>query len=163
VDIVNGCCLMAKAEMFRAVGVFDESLFIVHEESDLCLRALRAGFQCGVLGEALVWHKGSSSFQRSGRQLQRYYDTRNLYFLLKRHGGKLPGTRSFARSLVPFLRYAFYRYSLEMEAGSPPAARAVADGLADAVTGVKGVYASSRSRGALVAAALKVLRMASRA
>ena len=162
VDVVNGCCMMVRSDVFRAVGLFDERLFIVHEESDLCLRSQRAGFRCGVLGQTLVWHKGSSSFQRSGRQLQRYYDTRNLFFLLKRHGGKLPGTRSFGRSLVPFLRYAFYRYSLEMEAGSPVAARAVADGLADALTGKTGPYTSSHGTGAVVGAALKLARAVSR-
>src|SRR5262245_17400474 len=71
VDIVNGCCMMVKSEVFRSVGLFDERLFIVHEESDLCLRAQQAGFICAVLGETLIWHKGSSSFERSGQRLQR--------------------------------------------------------------------------------------------
>src|SRR5437764_748752 len=78
VDIVNGCCMMVRAEVFARVGLVDERFFLVHEESDLCLRARRAGFRCGVFGEALVWHKGSSAFARTGKRLQRYYDTRNL-------------------------------------------------------------------------------------
>src|SRR5204863_3144494 len=79
VDIVNGCCMMIAAPVFRRVGLVDERFFLIHEESDFCLRARRAGFRCGVLGEVLVWHKGSSSFKRTGRQTQRYYDARNLY------------------------------------------------------------------------------------
>ena len=69
VDIVNGCCMMIRADVFRRIGLIDERFFLIHEESDFCLRARRAGFRCGVLGEALVWHKGSSSFKRSGAAL----------------------------------------------------------------------------------------------
>src|SRR5262249_42366733 len=73
VDIVNGCCMMIAASVFRSIGLIDERFFLVHEESDFCLRARRAGFACGVIGESLVWHKGSSSFKRTGKSLQRYY------------------------------------------------------------------------------------------
>ena len=64
VDIVNGCAMMISARVARAIGPIDERFFLIHEESDYCLRARRAGFKCGVLAEALVWHKGSSSFKR---------------------------------------------------------------------------------------------------
>jgi GT2 family glycosyltransferase len=140
VDIVNGCCLMARATVFRTIGAFDERLFIIHEESDFCLRALRAGFQCAVLGETLVWHKGSSSFDRSGRQLQRYFDTRNLFYLLSRHTGRVGSSRARAVSLVHWLKYSFYRYSIEMEAGKNQAAAAVVTGVCDAILRRTGPY-----------------------
>jgi GT2 family glycosyltransferase len=138
VDIVNGCCLMARADVFRAVGLFDEALFIVHEESDFCLRAGAAGFGCAVLGETLVWHKGSSAFDRSGRQVQRYFDARNLYYLLRRHAGRVPGSRPFGVSRRFWWLDAFYRWSTELEAGKPTAARAVLEGVHDALVGWTG-------------------------
>jgi GT2 family glycosyltransferase len=140
VDIVNGCCLMVRAEVLRTTGLFDERLFIVHEESDLCLRAAEEGFGCGVLGETLVWHKGSSAFDRSGRQLQRYFDARNLFTLLSRYAGRIGHSRPRARSLGLWLRYAFYRYSLELEARKSLAARAVVEGVWDALRGRTGPY-----------------------
>ncbi len=100
VDIVNGCCMMVRAEVLARVGLIDERFFLIHEESDFCLRARQAGFKCGVMAEALVWHKGSSSFKRSGKRWQRYYDARNLYLLLSKHAvthraaGAAPFTRS---------------------------------------------------------------------
>ena len=81
VDIVNGCCMMVSASVIRTIGMIDERFFLIHEESDFSCGAREAGFRCGILSEALVWHKGSSSFQRAGRQTQRYYDARNLYFV----------------------------------------------------------------------------------
>jgi GT2 family glycosyltransferase len=138
VDIVNGCCMMIRREVLRSAGAFDESFFIVHEESDLCLRAARAGFRLAVLGRTLVWHKGSSSFERSGRQLQRYYDQRNLYFLLRRHTGHVSRSRPFGVSRRHWLRYGFYRYDIELEAAKPAAARAILEGIHDALTATSG-------------------------
>lgn len=140
VDIVNGCCMMVRAEVFRRVGQFDETFFIVHEESDLCLKAGRAGFTCAVYGRTLVWHKGSSAFVRSGRQLQRYFDARNLFYLIKRHAGRIGRSRSVDASLPHYFKYCFYRHSVEIEAGQPSAARAVAEGVYDALRSRTGPY-----------------------
>ena len=139
VDIVNGCCLMARADVFRRVGLIDDRFFLVHEESDFCLRARAAGFRCGVLAEPLVWHKGSSSFKRSGARWQRYYDTRNLGLLLPRHAARRGG-RGGARAYAAYLRYAYHRYCLEREAGHAGAADAVLEGLADAAGRRYGAY-----------------------
>jgi GT2 family glycosyltransferase len=140
VDIVNGCCMMISAAVFHRVGVFDERLFIVHEESDLCLRAGGQRFRCAVVGSTLVWHKGSSSFERAGRRIQRYYDTRNLHFLLRRHAGRTAASRPRIKSWWPFLKYAFYRYAIEIEHGKRAAADAVIDGLWDGLAGRTGMY-----------------------
>lgn len=163
-DIVNGCCLMIKSAVLDTVGYFDESFFIVHEESDLCLRADRAGFRCAVLGKSLVWHKGSSSFDRSGRQFQRYFDTRNLFFLLKRHAGHIRGSRTFPKTLWSYSRYVSYRYEAELEADKPGAARAVAEGLGDALLGRTGPYvARTRVLATGLQCVLSALRYLSRA
>ena len=129
------------------IGMFDESFFIVHEESDLCLRAMAARIRCAVLGRTLVWHKGLGSFERTGRQLQRYFDTRNLYFLLKRHTGRVSASRPFGISLWHYLLYAFYRYDIELEAGKQDAADAIVEGLYDAVGGWSGSYQKRRRLG----------------
>jgi GT2 family glycosyltransferase len=133
VDIVNGCCMMVRAEVFHRIGFIDERFFLIHEESDFCLRARRAGFRSGVLGEALVWHKGSSSFRRTGRRWQRYYDARNLYLLLSKHTATHRRGRGPLRSLWEYLKYTYYRYATEREAGHADAADAVVEGVHDAL------------------------------
>lgn len=126
VDIVNGCALMARADVLRRVGPIDDRFFLIHEESDFCLRVRRAGWRCGVLAEGLVWHKGSSAFKRSGKRWQRYYDARNLGLLLSKHPAR-GGVMSYAA----YLRYAYHRYCHEREDGHPDAADAVLEGVAD--------------------------------
>jgi hypothetical protein len=139
VDIVNGCCMMVSAAAFRKVGLIDERFFLIHEESDFCLRARRAGFRCGVIHEALVWHKGSQTFARSGFRVQRYYDTRNLALLLLKQRASL-NRRGLVRSWFEFVRYAYYRYDIELENGCVDAAEAVLEGVCDAISRRFGAY-----------------------
>jgi len=135
VDIVNGCCMMVAARVFEKVGLIDERFFLIHEESDFCLRARQAGFCCGILGEALVWHKGSSTFKSTGKAAQRYFDARNLLLLLRKHRTYSPGRRGPARSICEYVRYVYYRYCIEREQEHMTAADAVLEGLSDAVIG----------------------------
>jgi GT2 family glycosyltransferase len=134
VDIVNGCCMMIRADVFRRVGLIEDRFFLIHEESDFCLRVQEGGYKCGVLAEGLVWHKGSSSFKRSGKRWQRYYDTRNLGLLLSRHIAQPGPRRRGLASYAVYLRYAFHRYCHEREDGHPDSADAVLEGLVDVAT-----------------------------
>jgi GT2 family glycosyltransferase len=140
VDVVNGCCMMIRREVFERIGLIDERFFLIHEESDFCLRARRAGFPCGILAEGLVWHKGSSSFKRSGRGWQRYYDARNLLLLLRKHQTTHQSGRGPWRSRLEYVKYLYYRYCVEREEAQPEAAQAVLRGLNDALLGRWGPY-----------------------
>jgi GT2 family glycosyltransferase len=135
-DIVNGCCMMVRADVFRRVGLIDDRFFLIHEEADFCLRVKRAGFACGVLAEPLVWHKGSTSFKWAGKRWQRYYDTRNLMMLVRKHRGG----RGVLAAYTTYLRYAYHRYCHEREAAQPDAADAVLEGLVDAALRRCGPY-----------------------
>lgn len=140
VDVVNGCCMMVRREVFERIGLVDERFFLIHEESDFCLRARRAGFRCGILTEGLVWHKGSSSFKRSGRGWQRYYDARNLLLLLRKHQATHRVARGAWSSRMEYVKYLYYRYCHECEANQPEAAEAILRGLNDAIVGRWGPY-----------------------
>lgn len=134
VDIVNGCCMMISRQVFERIGFIDEQFFLIHEESDYCLRAREHGFRCGVIGESLVWHKHSASFARAGNWRQRYYEVRNLYLLLRKH----PPTscsRSSVKSWLTYAQHLYYCYCIEREQHSEQGARAVVQGFCDALYG----------------------------
>jgi GT2 family glycosyltransferase len=141
-DIVNGCCMMIATEVVTAIGLIDERFFLVHEESDYCLRAIAAGFQCGVLSETLVWHKGSSSFKRAGNGLQRYYDARNLVMLLRKHTGRRGRTRP--ASWLAYLRYSYFVYCIEKDQGTATSATSVLAGIYDGLSSTFGPRAQRR-------------------
>lgn len=58
---LTGCCLLVSTQVFRTVGLLDESLFFYGEDVEFCHRAVRNAFQLGVVTEAKVFHKVSSS------------------------------------------------------------------------------------------------------
>lgn len=53
---VEGCCLIARSDVFREIGLIDEEYFIYGEEDDLEERAVAAGFEL-FESSAPVWHK----------------------------------------------------------------------------------------------------------
>lgn len=130
VDIVNGCCMMIRRAVVDRIGEIDPAFFLVHEESDYCLRAQAAGFTNGVIAEALVWHKGSSTFQREGKSLPRYYDCRNLLLLFMKHGRHLK-SRGLFSSIIHHFRYTYHRYAIERDTGFDKTARAILEGFYD--------------------------------
>jgi GT2 family glycosyltransferase len=139
-DVVNGCCMMIRADAFERVGLIDDRYFLIHEEADFCLRAKSVGLNCGVLAESLVWHKGSASFKRTGRHWQRYYDSRNLLFLLRDHW-RMSG-RGLVSTMKAYLRYVYHRYCIEREACALASANAVIEGLIDGIMSRPGTYRS---------------------
>lgn len=60
---LNGCCLLVQRAAFEKLGGFDTDYFLYQAEADLCLRARRAGYRLGYVGNAVVYH-GQRESQR---------------------------------------------------------------------------------------------------
>jgi GT2 family glycosyltransferase len=82
VDWMAGCSLLVRDGLFRRVGLFDEVFFLYFEETDLCLRAARAGLGCAYVPESQVVHLGSvSTGMKEWNEYPDYwYDSRFYYF-----------------------------------------------------------------------------------
>lgn len=81
-ETLTGCLLAAAPETWHAVGLFDERLFLIFEDSDWSLRARRESVALYVDRDSTLLHKVSRSF-RGGpmRRLGTFYFIRNgLYF-----------------------------------------------------------------------------------
>lgn len=87
VDWSAGASMMLRATMLREIGTFDETFFLYFEETDLCLRAARAGWTCWYIPESRVVHIGSVStgMKTTARMPSYWYDSRRHYFI-KNHG-----------------------------------------------------------------------------
>jgi GT2 family glycosyltransferase len=81
---VTGCGLLIRSPLLRRLKGFDEAFWAYAEDSDLCLRARQLGMASGMVPQARMAHKVSSSF-KPGSALIYYYANRNSLFLLKRH------------------------------------------------------------------------------
>lgn len=64
VDWLVGACLLVRREVFAAVGLLDERLFLYAEEPEWCWRVRRAGWRVRYVPEAAVrHHEGTSTGQ----------------------------------------------------------------------------------------------------
>ena len=72
-----GAAFMIRREIFEALGGFDESFFMVHEDVDLSYRARLLGFNCWYAADAIVRHAGSATLGRASPKAV-FYGQRNL-------------------------------------------------------------------------------------
>lgn len=91
VDWVAGASMLVRRAVLEDVGIFDEAFFLYYEETDLCLRARRAGWEVAWVRASSVAHIGGASTGvqhhiRVQERMPRYvFDSRRHYFL-KNHG-----------------------------------------------------------------------------
>ena len=84
VSFVSGCCMLIKAKILDEIGLFDDNYFLYIEDVDFCKRVIDGGYGIFVSNQSRIYHKVSSSTNKSFSQLPLYYATRNrLYFAKK--------------------------------------------------------------------------------
>jgi GT2 family glycosyltransferase len=76
VDAINGAAFLVARRVFERVGLLDEAYFLSFEEIEFCMRARGAGFESGVTGDAVVYHRGGASLP-SASPPRFYYAARN--------------------------------------------------------------------------------------
>ncbi len=87
VDWLAGASMMMRQSVLDEIGLFDERFFLYFEETDLCLRAARAGHEIHYVRDSEVEHIGSVStgMKRWTRIPGFWLDSRWHYFS-KNHG-----------------------------------------------------------------------------
>ncbi len=78
----SGCCALIDLPRFRAMGGFDETLFMYYEEVEVAERAATRGWYSLLVDEPLVFHaKPGRGFNPN----EAYWHARNCALLLDRH------------------------------------------------------------------------------
>ena len=90
VDWVAGASMILRRTMLDQIGLLDEGLYTYFDDSDICLRAARAGWEAWFVPESRVIHlEGATTGVASGRIQRRlpgyWFQARRRYFL-KNHG-----------------------------------------------------------------------------
>ncbi|WP_297540469.1 glycosyltransferase family 2 protein [Roseovarius sp.] len=87
VDWVAGASLMIRQDVLDEIGGFDERFFLYFEETDLCLRAARAGWRTDFVMGSRVEHIGSVSTGMKGwGRVPAYWFASRRYYFTKNHG-----------------------------------------------------------------------------
>ena len=86
VDWVTGAFMMVRRDVFELLGGFDERFFMYWEDSDLCLRALKAGWKTMYEPRAEVVHfTGRASRHAPVRSLIAFH--RSVFHYYWKHAG----------------------------------------------------------------------------
>lgn len=100
VEYPAGCCILARAELIKRLGGFDEQFFYCYEETDLCHRIWDAGYSILYTPDVSITHLAGQStgkkFPPIGFAIDRQV-TRYLYFY-KYYGPR--GAWSARRSML---------------------------------------------------------------
>lgn len=79
----GGAGAIYRKEVLDSLEGFDETYYSYHEESDLCMRAFLNGWKCAYAPDAIVYHKGSFSFNRIKNTLVFYHERNRIWFIYK--------------------------------------------------------------------------------
>lgn len=120
VDAVQGAALFARRSLLERVGAFSDDYFFYLEETDLCWRAVRAGFGVELVPEAVVVHAAGASSKRVLPVASRIEYHRSLYRFLERRRGLAARRIAVA---VRTLRGGLSLIGLALGSGISPAAR----------------------------------------
>ena len=103
VDYVEGAVMLFNTRAFRQVGGFDQRYFLYAEDSDICLRMKRAGFECLRVPNARVWHQahGSAAAQSA---LAFYHKLRSSFYFAERFACGSSGNRIWLNLLYESCR-----------------------------------------------------------
>jgi N-acetylglucosaminyl-diphospho-decaprenol L-rhamnosyltransferase len=87
VDWLAGASLMIRRKALDEIGLFDERYFLYFEETDLCLRARRAGWVVRYVKESRIMHIGSvSTGMKTWKRRPGYWFDSRLWYFIKNHG-----------------------------------------------------------------------------
>jgi len=103
-----------RRRMLEEIGLFDEDFFLYCEDTDLGLRARRAGWKCIYVPQAVVEHHYSHSAGRAS-PLKAYYVERNRLFVLAKN---FPARMLWAAPFATLARYWWHLRSIALGRGT---------------------------------------------
>jgi GT2 family glycosyltransferase len=110
----SGSAALYRRRMLEETGLFDDDFFLYCEDTDLGLRARRAGWKCLYVPSAVVEHHYSHS-SGGASPLKAYYVERNRLFVLVKN---FPAARVLLAPLVTAVRYAWHAWFLRQGRGT---------------------------------------------
>jgi len=129
-----GCAILFRSSALQQIGFFDESLFLLHEETDWCIRAKQMNFSLLIISNAIVYHKISTTIGMFSK-IYLYYIGRNWLLVGKKNF-------SFFRYLYVLfteflIRFPYYLYHV-IKKGQIKMIKYYLQGILDGIQGISG-------------------------
>jgi len=122
-DWVSGASIMIRREVFEQVGLLDEAYFMYYEETDFCLQANRAGWECWYVPASRVVHlvgqsSGITNEKMTKKMPAYWFDSRRRYFL--KNFGQIHACCADLFWLIGFISWKLRNLVQRKEDKNPP-------------------------------------------
>lgn len=98
VDWTAGASMLLRQDMLDQIGGFDEAFFLYFEETELCHRAARAGWDTLYVPDSRAVHVGSvSTGRKTWTRMPRYWFASRSHYFTKVHGRPYAALATLAR------------------------------------------------------------------
>lgn len=82
-DSVRGAVMLFKTEIFKKIGGFDEKFFLFFEDTDICLRLRKKGYEIAYLPEAVFYHQLGGSTKKEKLKTKTAINISMFYYIRK--------------------------------------------------------------------------------
>lgn len=117
---IRGVCMLLRKEVFDNIGGFDPRFFLYFEETDLCLRTYKSGWEIWIVGNSVCEHVNAASAKQTkaplifGDTISEHYFRSRFYYMVK-HFGWLKAISAeigeilfiFIRTIIDLIRFKF--------------------------------------------------------
>lgn len=81
---MKGACMLFKKSVINKIGLFENNYFAYFEETDLCHRAILAGYTIYYVPSAVIYHKGGGTASKLPSEFIQFHSYKNrIYTYLK--------------------------------------------------------------------------------
>lgn len=111
-DWLCAAIILVRMKALENVGYFDPRFFLYFEETDLCIRLLKSGWEIWATGEAEGFHQNAGCAVSSSRPMfndciaEHYFQSR-FYYMVKHYGWFLAIFTDLAEYVVSPVRWLF--------------------------------------------------------
>lgn len=102
-----GCAILFRRTALQKTGLFDEALFLFHEETDWCIRAKKMDYSLLIISNAIVCHKISTTIGMFSK-IYFYYTGRNWLLVGKKNFSFFFYLYIFSTEFL--IRFPYYLY-----------------------------------------------------
>jgi len=129
-----GCAILFRRAALQETGLFDDSLFLLHEETDWCIRAKKKNFSLLIVTNAIVYHKISTSIGMFSK-IYLYYIGRNWLLVGKKNFSFFYYLHILVTEFL--IRFPYYLYHL-IKKGQIRMIKFYLKGIFDGILGISG-------------------------
>lgn len=114
-DCVRGAVMFFRTDVFKKIGGFDEKYFLYFEDTDICLRLRKKGYEIAYLPDAVFYHKLGSSTKKEKLRTKTSINISMFHYIKKHMNYNFLLLSLFFTALLARLAFIIIFFSIRYE------------------------------------------------